>query len=143
MMKKYFILLLLVLSIFSLQAIAQVMDMPGVYRSGNGPFKPGTKVKITRSGNGYDISPVVSGNLWNLPIASIRGAQAGSKGVWLYWFESDNTLNAYIEMANGVQELVDGITKDVTDYNNAPIRESDDLKSRYDSYHEKAIKEAR
>ncbi|EKD42246.1 MAG: hypothetical protein ACD_73C00248G0001 [uncultured bacterium] len=142
-MKKYFIVLCVILLIFSLQAIAQVMDMAGVYRSGNGPFKPGTKVKITRSGNGYDISPIGPGDPWSVSIASIRGAQAGSKGIWLYWFEGDNTLNAYIEIASGAQALVDGITKDVTDYNNAPVRESDDLKSRYDSYHEKAIKEAK
>lgn len=144
-MKKRFLFLLLILCFASVSALqAQVHDYTGTYRSGNAPFKEKTKVRITRTDQGYDFVPQTAGNPWSVAVQTIRGAQAGDKGLWFYWFEGDNTLNAFFEVeGGGASALASQIMQDVTNYNQAPIREDEEAKARYDAYFEKAMRESR
>jgi len=131
---------------FSLTNVALSGEYVGVYKSGDATsFKKNTKLKISKDDSKtYNFNALDGSATWQLPIDTVRGAQAGSKGVWVYWFSGDNTLNAYIEMdSSASSSFASELTSDVTSYHQAPIESAEEAKARYESYHQEAIKQAR
>src|SRR3989338_3079588 len=119
----------------------------GSYESGQGPFKPKTPVKIMRVEEEYRIASLKSGgDIWNLPLSSLRGAIAATEGVWIYWFDGNEaTLNAFIKMDKDVASLVNEINTVVSTANQKPMTdaEAEKYKDTFQKYQEEALKTAK
>ncbi len=116
----------------------------GIYKSGNAPFAEKTRLKITKVDDAFLFVPL-KGEAWNLPLKSMRGAVVSSKGIWIYWFDdAGNTLNGFVEMTEGNTLLASDINQAVNDYFiNRPQADEEKLKANYESYKEKALREAK
>ncbi|HBF12533.1 MAG TPA: hypothetical protein DDW49_03955, partial [Deltaproteobacteria bacterium] len=86
------------------------------------------------------------GDIWNLPLSSLRGAIAATEGVWIYWFDSNQaTLNAFIKMDKDVAGLVNEINTVVSTANQKPMTdtEAEKYKDTFQKYQEEALKTAK
>lgn len=112
-----------------------------VYRTGNAPLPEKTKVTITKTPEGLTIMPQKKGGEgWTIPIKSIRGAQASTGGLWLFWFnETDNTLTGHFKMEKGQDILAADINSAVNQYHQAAFEA---YKVRFEQYKTEALKES-
>ena len=112
------------------------------YRKGSAPFSEKTKVKISKSGDTLVFAPH-KGEAWSLHLKKVRGAIEGKTGFWFYWFDANNnTLNGFFRMKDNIAELVGMINTSVNDYFQQPMRAQQRYRSDFESYKEKALKEA-
>jgi hypothetical protein len=113
-------------------------EFRGVYKQGNGPLRPKTRVRMYRKDNNYYFSPLRSSRApWVLHLKEIRGAMTSERGVWLYWFgEQNQTQKAFIKMTSQKK-----FAKEVNDaVNNFYLEQG---KARFEAYKKKALKQAR
>ena len=143
-MKTQSLFLFLFLMAASFLVHAQVGDFQGTYQRGDATnLQEGAQVRISRlDGKTYDIVGS-AGSRWTLPVEQIRGAQASVKGLWLYWFEGENTRHAFFEMSSGADILASTISKDVLDYHQQPVIEDAEAKARYELYRDQAIRQSK
>lgn len=136
------ILTTIFLALFALPALAQ--DYLATYRQGDAPLKRKATVRVQRVDQVIEFAHLnrSSGGVWSLPLAKLRGAQKSAGGVWLYWFDdAGQTKNAYFRTEADSEGLAGLINQALKDYYGAG-GDGSDYRQRFESYKERALREA-
>lgn len=119
-------------------------SVTGVYKTGNAPFSPKTKVTFVQVENSIEISPLKGGEVWKLPFNAVRGLRANDKTLWIYWFDSsDNTLTAQFQMDQLANGFANTVNAAVVNFHKGPSEMTLEQQQRYEQYKEQAIKESK
>lgn len=114
------------------------------FRQGDAPLPKKAKVTIQTQDKSFEFIPVQRGNggSWLLSVDKLRGVQASTTGIWLYWFnDGGETQNAFFKVEQNVEGLVAELNKAISDYYGA-YSEIDEQKRRYEEYRQRALQES-
>lgn len=146
--KKFFFVSLAFIFISSIHHLVYAQDangnVAGVYKTGNAPFSPKTKVTFAQIGTVIEITPIKGGEVWRLPFNIVRGIRANDKTLWIYWFDSsDNTLTAQFQMDQLANGFANTVNAAVVNFHKGSSEMTLEQQQRYEQYKEQAIKESK